>query len=246
MAMLAALIFLSLNVFADDSVCANLLASGTYKIVMRQAGELNPEVFDGSLKSLEQFYVDLKDQEYAMPDPVFVKTRLQEFRAKVFEVGALSDEEALQFYRNNLRSLYIRVAHLWSIQEARNSVGPVMSPPVEQAIAALITQYIRPWRLTDRELMPDTAREHFRARAWMMQPWLSIAGFLVEWFAHHPDEFEARAFSKFWDERASHYHLEFEFYQRMASVLDGAHERRFCCLSTPGCVTCPNNRRWLR
>jgi len=231
---------------SDNVTCANLLASGGYKVILKQAHDL------GLVKSvtepvpLEQLYLRLKTAEWTEADIEQLRSSLLAARQRQFQIDTMSAPELQQFYQNAIHALYIRVVDLWRTQEVRMLVGPVMRRDVEEALSRMLAREFSPWGLEHRELTPEAAREHFRTRKWMMQPWSKYAVFLTEWFEGHPEKFDAREFSKFWDQKASVHALNFEMYQRFYMALNRAVEPSICCLSEPGCVACPHNRRWRR
>jgi hypothetical protein len=215
---------------SDSAVCANLLASGGYKVILRQARELGVVQSDDPVP-LEQLYLKLKDAEWSAPGAFNLG-----YWEKHFAVENLSEPERLQFFRNSVHALYVRAASLWRIQEVRTQVGPVMHPETEAVLAALLRRGFSPWGLEDRDLTPAAAREHFRERKWMAWPWAKLAMFLSAWRESGTD------LSKFWDEHADG--LPADFYQWIYIALNGRREGPVCCLSEPGCMTCPHNRRW--
>jgi hypothetical protein len=230
MKLLCTVFFFALSVHASAPTCANILASGGYKTILRQASELGVVASTEAIP-LEELYLKLKDAEYSEPPDLDLG-----YWRNHFSVGGLSEAERRQFFLNSVHALYIRVARLWRIQEVRIQVGPVMHPETETVLAGLLKKSFSPWGLEDRDLTPAAAREHFRAKRWMSWPWAKLAMFLSAWRESGTD------LSKFWDEHSDG--LPADYYQRIYVAVKDRRDGPVCCLSEPGCVTCPHNRRW--
>lgn len=231
------LFFLLINfpgVHASSETCANLLASGGYKKVLRQAFDLGVLEADEA-PPLQNLYLKLKDAEWAPLEIDKVRGRI-ESKARHYRVSQMDDREAIQFYRNSLRGLYIRVAEMWRLQEVRTQVGPVMKSELEDILGMLLARSFSPWSLEDAELSPQAAREHFESRRWMMWPWMNIAGFTAGFLESD------KSFSDYWDQAGAP--LPFEYYHKLNRAL-AEQKLKTCCLSEPGCRNCPHNRAWL-
>lgn len=229
------------------ATCANLLATGGYKVILRQANDLGILDSPSEPVPLEQLYLKLKDAEYSKLSADELRATLLAARQKHFAIEGMSAKELRQFYENSVNALYVRVAALWYVQEVRTQVGPVMRTELEQTLARLLAREFSPWSLEDRDLKPAAAREHLRERSWMRWPWVKLAAFMTEWIESRGDaNFSSSEFGKFWDSRAQSYGLKYEFYQKLYLALNRVAEAPACCHSEPGCVTCPHNRRWLK
>lgn len=220
---------------ASSLTCANLLASGGYKMILRQAGELGVADLETVLP-LQSFYLQLKEAEWSVVDASEIRARLAS-RSGRYQIEELSDQDSIQFYRNALRSLYIRVAEMWRVQEVRTQVGPVMKPEIEEILSALLARSFSPWSLEDADLQPASARTHFAERKWMFWPWVKLAGFINGYLE------SKKEFSDYWDEHDQE--LPFEFYQKLKLAI-AQKNTKACCLSEPGCRNCPHNRAWLK
>lgn len=233
------------NESAHDTAatCANLLASGGYRNAVKQAFELGIVASPAEVMPLEEFYLQLKNAEAAPPPNL--REVLTNTRQHQFAIDAMSERELRQFYTNAVNTLYVRIANYWAVQEVRTQVGPVMNRALETTLTRVLAQYFSPWRLEDKDLRPESAREHFRQKKWIMLPWQKIASFVTEWQSHSGEtKFSSMEFSKFWDARAPSYGLNHDVYQRLYLALSRGPDAPACCLSEPGCVACPHNRRW--
>ncbi len=235
-----------------QATCANLLGGSTYRVLLKQAFDLDLVDSPEQIVPLEQLYLQLKDAEWNVPADL--RERLTGARNRQYKISEMSEKELRQFYANAVNTLYVRVTELWTVQEVRTQVGPVMDRTTEATLTRLLAQYFSPWRLVDRDLTPEAARAHFKQRAWMMLPWQKIASFVTEWQdrgaglreQNGDSKFNRAEFSKFWDERAQAYGLSFEMYHRLSLALNRGPDVAVCCHSEPGCVACPHNRRWRR
>lgn len=247
MKLLIALLF-TIPAYASDGavVCANLLASGGYKVILRQAHDLGVVESATDPVPLEQLYLKLKDAEITKPDAEELRAKLAATRQKQFAIEAMSAPEIRQFYKNSLKALYVRTAGLWYTQEVRTQVGPVMSKELEESLTRYLKQSFSPWGLEDRDLTPQAARDLFKQRKWMSWPWQRIAALMAGWYESRDGDlsFDSKEFGKFWDANARD--LSHEIFQKMYLALNHVADSPACCLSEPGCVNCPHNRRWRR
>lgn len=232
--------------YASGTDCQVLLGHGEHQVISRQASVLVGEAVDAL--SMRELYLKLKEQETSLPEDIsLLRVRLlSSDRARLYDFERLSDQELLQYRRNAMQALYARVASLWRAQEVRGLAGEwSANHQVMEVLVRLFKKSFLPWGLEDSDLSLEKARAYFAERPWREWPWAEMATLLADFMRHHPGEFSSQDFSRFWDKRAGELGLPFEFYSRLERVLRERSEPSVCCLSEPGCVTCPHNRRWL-
>lgn len=244
--------FLFASANSQASTCEAALLSSQQNSVFRQIQLLSPELFEaaGQNSDWEHLYVLLKSEEWKYSRNQSLSAQLKEHlahnRGTHYDFKDFTDADYRQFYINTLRSLYVRAAAFWTVQELENLNGGKLSHEVERVAARILEGTASPWNLKDRDLSPEAAQQYFKTQSWKALPWKNIFAFIRAWKKSSPHDFSHDKFLKFWNEQAENFGLEHRYFSPLQQAASGHESSLFCCFSTPGCMNCPHNRRWLR
>jgi hypothetical protein len=238
-------------------LCENQLVGSRGKIY-RQIQELNPELNPPVDADFASIYLTLKKEEWKYGAiPIDAPFRLKPIPAELIqhisdrfsnaysvEVGDL--ETFTNFYLNALRNIYSRVSRLYKDEFIASVAGPNLSTEQKQMALTFFDLSIAPKRLDDREMSPAMAAGFLREQPWKQINWSKMMTVSNQWIASSP-EWTRRAFYRW---LAQHPELglsqdEAEFFGRAVDQAELTN-RTLCCVSEPGCVDCPLNRRYRR
>lgn len=239
-------------------LCENQLVGSKGKIY-RQIQELNPDLSPPAHADLASIYLTLKSEEWkygAIPEdapfrlkaiPKALIQHISDQFSNEYSVDIGDSETFTYFYLNALRNIYSRVTRLYKDEFVASVAGPNLSTEQKQMALTFFDLSIAPKRLDDREMSPKTAENLLlREQPWTRLDWVKLMAVSNQWIASSPD-WTRRAF---YDWIAQHTELglsqeETEFFGRAVDQAELTN-RSLCCVSEPGCVDCPLNRRSRR
>lgn len=168
-----------------------------------------------------------------------VQNRIISSQPSVYNLSQLNEEDVYHFYGNAIQGLYIAVSE----QIKKDFVAEILGDRVPQVqrnhFIAMLELTLFPG-LGKRDLSPERAEEvlshSLSAYNWKKLAQLSNVIFAVE------ESLRIETLK----EEASTMALSEDEERLFLRALEKPEERRvYCCLNSPGCLFCPNNRSFL-
>lgn len=222
---------------------------------------LNPELVEGfrelpeAEQNLENLYLHVKGEGWRLAPFGFLPwknpaelsptllNRLFENSRETYRIDELPPNQIYLFYINSLQAQYIAIGEAIKHQLIENKLHKDLPIEVKNSLLQIV-DLLLVFDMGNPGTDPQSVREALRSPALAHFPWASVEAVLMDLSSRKIDpgsdaaETALRANPRFLS-------LLTEVQQILTAALKKS-KRRYCCMSSPGCLFCPNNRVFLR
>lgn len=173
--------------------------------------------------------------------PQSVIRNIKENSPQVYELENLENKDFYLFYANALQGRYLKVLQLIRTQSIRAELENLN--PEAREFLELVFDDLMSTDLGRPETPPDRAQEAFNEYVQTDFPWEVFQSLALRFF-DQSDELSPQEWLKLQPEQEVLNEQQMRLFER--NINQERDRRRYCCLTNPGCMFCPNNRHFLR